>query len=158
MNKIALFDIDKTLIPYDSFLKWIKLVLNKKKIGWLKVPGLVLLGLTTIGNPKNPEGAQDLARALRTNSTLKSLEYVRGQAGLPKALLCHQGPCPPQAGSWRAGPWEKDVADTLTSGPQRTTPQTPSKLSPPRGPESGLSICLSFFPGPFAVTAAPGNS
>ena len=52
MNKIALFDIDKTLIPYDSFLKWIKLVLNKKKIGWLKVPGLVLLGLTTIGNPK----------------------------------------------------------------------------------------------------------
>ena len=52
MNKIALFDIDKTLIPYDSFLKWIRLVLKKRKKGWLKVPGLVFLGFTTIGNPK----------------------------------------------------------------------------------------------------------
>lgn len=54
-------------------------------------------------------------------------------------------------------PWEKDVADTLTSGPQRTTSQAPGKLPPPRGHASGLSICLPSFPVPFAVAAAPGN-
>jgi hypothetical protein len=52
MNKIALFDIDKTLIPYDSFLKWIALVLKKNKSKWLKIPGLILGGFTAIGKPE----------------------------------------------------------------------------------------------------------
>ena len=52
MKKIALFDIDKTLIPYDSFLKWIALVLKKNKSKWLKIPGLVLGGFTAIGKPE----------------------------------------------------------------------------------------------------------
>ena len=53
MKKIALFDIDKTLIPYDSFLKWIALVLKKNKSKWLKIPGLALGGFTAIGKPEN---------------------------------------------------------------------------------------------------------
>lgn len=52
MKKIALFDIDKTLIPYDSFFKWIFAILKKKKSHLLKIPKLVLLGITVIGNPQ----------------------------------------------------------------------------------------------------------
>lgn len=52
MKKIALFDIDKTLIPYDSFFKWIFVILKKKKSRLLKIPQLILLGITAIGSPE----------------------------------------------------------------------------------------------------------
>ena len=52
MKKIALFDIDKTLIPYDSFFKWVSLILKRKKSGLLKLPKLALLGVTAIGSPE----------------------------------------------------------------------------------------------------------
>lgn len=52
MKKIALFDIDKTLIPYDSFFKWISLILKRKKSHLLKIPKLILLGVTAIGSPE----------------------------------------------------------------------------------------------------------
>ena len=52
MNKIALFDIDKTLIPYDSFLKWIACVIKKKKSGFWRLPGLLLSGITAFSSPQ----------------------------------------------------------------------------------------------------------
>lgn len=52
MKKIALFDIDKTLIPYDSFFKWVSLILKRKKSGLLKLPKLAFLGVTAIGCPE----------------------------------------------------------------------------------------------------------
>lgn len=52
MNKIALFDIDKTLIPYDSFLKWITCVIKKKKSGFWRLPGLLLSGITAFSSPQ----------------------------------------------------------------------------------------------------------
>lgn len=43
-------------------------------------------------------------------------------------------------------PWEKDVADTLTSGPQRTTSQAPGKLPPPGATrEASPSASLPFL-------------
>lgn len=52
MKKIALFDIDKTLIPYDSFLKWITLILKRKKSGFWRLPGLLLSGITAFSTPQ----------------------------------------------------------------------------------------------------------
>lgn len=52
MKKLALFDIDKTLIPYDSFFKYFSILLKKKKSRLLKIPKLVLLGFTAMGNPE----------------------------------------------------------------------------------------------------------
>lgn len=52
MKKIALFDIDKTLIPYDSFLKWIACVIKKKKSGFWRLSGLLLSGITAFSSPQ----------------------------------------------------------------------------------------------------------
>lgn len=50
-------------------------------------------------NSISPDGAQDLARALCTNSTLKSLEYVRRAGCASKAPLCPPGPGHPELGA-----------------------------------------------------------